>query len=57
MKKRKLRKWVRNLKTLIIGGLISSLALICFFYILGAAILQTSYRLHPVTADEVLVCE
>lgn len=52
MKKRKLRKWIINLRTTVIYSLVGLGVLALFFYILGSAILQTSYRLSPVTPEE-----
>lgn len=52
MKKRKLKRWIRNVRTILIYGTIGALALVIFFYILIGAILQTSYRLAPVSPQE-----
>lgn len=52
MKNRKLKKWITNLKTVLIYGTVGTIILAAFFYILIGAILQTSYRLSPVTQEE-----
>lgn len=52
MKKRRLKRWIINIRTILLYGTIGALALVIFFYILIGAILQTSYRLAPVTPQE-----
>lgn len=52
MKNRKLKRWIRNVRTILIYGTLGALALGIFFYILVGAVLQTSYRLVPVTPEE-----
>lgn len=52
MKKRRLKRWIINIRTILIYGTIGALALVIFFYILIGAILQTSYRLNGVTQEE-----
>lgn len=52
MNKRKLKKWIVNLRTTIIYSLIGLAFLALLFYALIGAILQTSYRLNGVTQEE-----
>lgn len=52
MKKRRLKRWIINIRTILLYGTIGALALVIFFYILIGAILQTSYRLAPVSPQE-----
>lgn len=52
MKNKKIKRLIINLKTLIIYGTLGALALGLFFYTLVGAILQTSYRMSPVTPEE-----
>lgn len=53
MKKRKLKVWISKLITVLLYGTLGTLVLCVFFYILGSAILQTSYRLNPLTQEEI----
>lgn len=52
MKKRRLKRWIINIRTILLYGTIGALALGLFFYTLVGAILQTSYRMSPVTPEE-----